>query len=217
MKTPNDAVSFSLLDKLLIQCNQALATLVGTPEHVRENPATNTDELPLTSSERKHSAGLMRVNHTGEVCAQALYHGQLVFAKTPDVVNMLQHAAEEEADHLAWCQQRLEQLDSHRSFLNPLWYGQSFMLGMVAGLAGDAWSLGFVAETERQVEQHLHSHLEKLPQKDHTSRAIVQQMKIDEAEHGANATQAGAKQLPGWMQVLMSGLSKVMTKSTYYF
>jgi len=169
----------------------------------------------LESSEREHAAGLMRVNHVGEVCAQALYQSQKLFARNPEVQEMFHHSGQEEMDHLAWCETRLHELGSHTSYLNPFWYAGSFAIGMIAGLAGDKWSLGFVAETEKQVENHLESHLEKLPQNDHRSRAIVDQMRLDEIEHGQAAVQAGGASLPRPVQQMMKAMSKIMTTSAY--
>jgi ubiquinone biosynthesis monooxygenase Coq7 len=157
----------------------------------------------------------MRVNHVGEVCAQALYQSQKLFARNPEIQEMLHHSGQEEMDHLAWCETRLHELGSHTSYLNPFWYAGSFAIGMVAGLAGDKWSLGFVAETEKQVENHLESHLEKLPQNDHRSRAIVDQMRLDEIEHGQAAVQAGGASLPRPVQQMMKAMSKIMTTSAY--
>jgi len=169
----------------------------------------------LEPTEREHAAGLMRVNHVGEVCAQALYQSQKLFARNPEIQEMLHHSGQEEMDHLAWCETRLQELGSHTSYLNPFWYAGSFAIGMVAGLAGDKWSLGFVAETEKQVENHLASHLEKLPQNDHRSRAIVEQMRLDEIEHGQAALQAGGISLPNPVQQIMKAMSKIMTMSAY--
>ena len=171
--------------------------------------------LNLDVAQRKHAAGLMRVNHVGEVCAQALYQSQKMLARDPEIQAMLEHSGQEEMDHLAWCETRLQELGSHPSYLNPFWYAGSFVIGMIAGLAGDRWSLGFVAETEKQVENHLESHLEKLPQEDLRSRAIVDQMRIDEIEHGQAALHAGGVALPEPIQKVMRGMSKVMTTAAY--
>jgi ubiquinone biosynthesis monooxygenase Coq7 len=169
----------------------------------------------LDVAERKHAAGLMRVNHVGEVCAQALYQSQKLLARDSQIQEMLEHSAQEEMDHLAWCETRLKELDSHTSYLNPLWYAGSFAIGLVAGLAGDKWSLGFVAETEKQVESHLESHLQKLPETDHRSRAIVEQMRVDEIAHGQAALNAGGESLPEPIQKMMQALSKLMTTTAY--
>jgi ubiquinone biosynthesis monooxygenase Coq7 len=158
----------------------------------------------------------MRVNHSGEVAAQALYHGQALTAKLPHVRLAMQHAAREEQDHLAWCEERLKELDSHTSLLNPLWYAMSFGIGALAGLAGDQYSLGFVAETERQVGAHLDEHLQALPENDARSRAILEQMHTDELHHREQALAAGAQELPESVKAVMGVVSKVMTKSSYF-
>lgn len=224
MNTPASR-NFSLPDRILSQCNDALYTLTVTPKAQRENPANQVKTNPdphspqttpcLTPAEKKHSAGLMRVNHTGEVCAQALYHAQALTARDRSLCQQMQLAAEEENDHLAWCAQRLADLDSRPSLSNPLWYATSFGLGCLAGWAGDAWSLGFVVETEHQVVAHLDSHLNKLPEHDNQSRAIVKQMRNDEAAHAATAQAAGANPLPRPVKALMSTLAKLMTWTTY--
>jgi ubiquinone biosynthesis monooxygenase Coq7 len=157
----------------------------------------------------------MRVNHVGEVCAQALYQSQKLLARDSQIQEMLDHSGREEMDHLAWCETRLKELGSHTSYLNPFWYAGSFAIGLLAGVAGDKWSLGFVAETEKQVENHLESHLEKLPQEDNRSRAIVDQMRIDEIEHGQAALHAGGAQLPEPIQKAMQAISKLMTTTAY--
>ena len=177
----------------------------------RPNPAVGVAEPGLTEQEKTHSAGLMRVNHVGEVCAQALYAAQSAFAKTPLTREQFQKAGEEEVDHLAWTADRLQELGSRTSLLNPLWYAGSFALGAVAAKLGDPVSLGFVVETERQVEAHLQSHLESLPQADLASRAVVAQMKADEAQHAAEAQKAGATPLPSPIPDAMRMAAKVMT------
>ena len=206
----------TLLDRFIIELDTALRSVVGGANAHRQPPGADVhSEVILESSEREHAAGLMRVNHVGEVCAQALYQSQKIFARNPEIQEMLHHSGQEEMDHLAWCETRLRELDSHTSYLNPFWYAGSFAIGMIAGLAGDKWSLGFVAETERQVENHLESHLEKLPQNDHRSRAIVDQMRLDEIEHGQAAVQAGGISLPRPVQLMMKVMSKIMTTSAY--
>ncbi|MEZ5490533.1 MAG: 2-polyprenyl-3-methyl-6-methoxy-1,4-benzoquinone monooxygenase [Gammaproteobacteria bacterium] len=206
----------SPVDKLLVQFDQALRTLVpGSSQAGRDNPALTRVETELDDKQRRHAAGLMRINHTGEVCAQALYQGQALTARLDDVRESMAHAASEEVDHLAWCEQRLTELDSRPSALNPLWYTLSFGLGAAAGLAGDKWSLGFVAETENQVCRHLQDHLEKLPGDDQKSRAILEQMIIDERQHGETAKQAGGADLPFPVRQAMAGLSQVMKKTVY--
>lgn len=183
----------------------------------RKNPAVGITAEDLTHDEKKHAAGLMRVNHSGEVCAQALYLGQSLVAKSSAIKKALKHSAEEEVDHLFWCQERVHALGAEVSYLNPLWFAGSFMLGMLAGLAGDRWNLGFLAETEHQVEKHLQSHREKLPTKDLQSLAIVHQMQIDEAKHAKIAVQHGAAELPSFVKKLMQGMSKLMTHSAYWW
>jgi len=206
----------ALLDRFIIELDTALRSVVGGANARRQTPGVDVhSEVVLESSEREHAAGLMRVNHVGEVCAQALYQSQKIFARNPEIQEMLHHSGQEEIDHLAWCETRLRELDSHTSYLNPFWYAGSFAIGMIAGLAGDKWSLGFVAETEKQVENHLESHLEKLPQNDHRSRAIVGQMRLDEIEHGQAAVQAGGISLPRPVQLMMKVMSKIMTTSAY--
>jgi ubiquinone biosynthesis monooxygenase Coq7 len=158
----------------------------------------------------------MRINHCGEVCAQALYQGQALTAKLPDVREKMEQAAAEENDHLQWCSDRLEQLDSHKSLFNPLWYASSFTIGAVAGILGDKWSLGFVAETEKQVVKHLESHLKKLPKNDLQSKCIIEQMRDDELHHATVAIEAGGADLPAPVKTLMNGMAKVMTKSVYW-
>ena len=170
---------------------------------------------PLDDKAARHVAGLMRINHTGEVCAQALYQGQALTAKLPQVREAMEQSAEEEIDHLAWCEQRIRQLGSHTSVLNPLFYGMSFGIGAVAGLISDKVSLGFVAATEDQVCKHLNEHLEQLPAEDEKSRAILEQMRIDEAHHAESALQAGGFRFPAPVKFGMSLMAKVMTKSTY--
>jgi ubiquinone biosynthesis monooxygenase Coq7 len=207
---------FSPFDHAIINLDQGLRTLFGKPEVTeRANPAADSAESELSDSERKHAAGLMRVNHTGEVCAQALYQGQALTARKSDVRQTMQRAAQEENDHLDWCDLRLKELDSHKSLLNPLWYGGSLAIGAIAGVAGDKWSLGFVVETERQVEKHLDEHLVDLPAQDERSRVIVAQMKEDEAHHADTALQAGGAELPGPIKQVMALTSKVMTKTAY--
>jgi len=206
----------SPLDGLLVQIDRALRTVaMDKPPHNRISPAKDTAEQTLTEQEKRHAAGLMRVNHTGEVCAQALYQGQALTAKLTAVRSEMEHAADEEIDHLAWCQERVTQLGSHTSLLNPLWYGLSFGIGATTGLISDRLSLGFVAATEDQVCQHLESHLEKLPANDNKSRAIVEQMLEDEAKHADAALNAGGLKFPSPIKGLMSIVSNVMTKTSY--
>lgn len=203
-------------DHLLMNLDNAITTLFGNPRgSSRENPAEQYDMHELSESDNAHVAGLMRVNHSGEVCAQALYQGQALTAKLPRVRASMEQAAREENDHLNWCDQRLTELDSHRSYLNPLWYTGSFVLGATAGLFGDKWSLGFVAETERQVVNHLQEHIQQVPGKDKRTHAILEQMKKDEAAHGTAALAAGAAELPSPLKHLMTLTSKLMTSLAY--
>jgi len=203
-------------DRLIIEFDTALRSVFGGANAQRPIPtSTGNSDMELDAVERKHAAGLMRVNHVGEVCAQALYQSQKLVARNPEIQKMLNHSGQEEMDHLAWCETRLKELGSHTSFLNPFWYAGSFAIGLIAGLAGDKWSLGFVAETEKQVENHLQSHLETLPENDQQSRAIVQQMRLDEIEHGKEAIEAGGVVLPPVIQKLMQASSKFMTSTAY--
>ncbi len=208
--------NLDLLDRCLVQFDQALRSCVpGSSNARRASPASSESEMELTETDRKHAAGLMRINHTGEVCAQALYQGQAATAKLSDVRQSMEEAALEEVDHLAWCEERLQQLDSRPSLLNPLWYTLSYGMGAVAGLAGDKWSLGFVAETEDQVCEHLEEHLDQLPENDGKSRAILEQMISDEKHHGESARDAGGADLPAPIKQAMTAMSQVMKKTTY--
>ena len=203
------------IDRLLGDAQRALETVLGAPPAQRANPAASEAEIVLEEDERRHAAGLMRINHVGEVCAQALYCGQAAVARDEATRAHLLEAAQEETDHLAWCNQRLQELDSRPSLLNPLWYAGSYAIGALAGLRGDGWNLGFVAETERQVEAHLDRHLQRLPAADQRSRAILQVMKADEARHAANAENAGARILPQPVPLLMATASKLMKTVAY--
>ncbi|QWE26874.1 2-polyprenyl-3-methyl-6-methoxy-1,4-benzoquinone monooxygenase [Polynucleobacter sp. AP-Ainpum-60-G11] len=206
----------ALIDRFIIEFDTALRSVVGGAHAHRPTPGSDIQSTALLDvKEREHAAGLMRVNHVGEVCAQALYQSQKLVARNPEIRQMLDHSGQEEMDHLAWCETRLQELGSHTSYLNPIWYAGSFAIGLAAGLAGDKWSLGFVAETEKQVENHLESHLQKLPIEDERSRAIVDQMRIDEIEHGQAAISAGGAALPEPIQKLMQAMSKVMTSTAY--
>lgn len=207
---------YNKIDKLIHSFDQALRSLVpGATTAQRLNPATEAN-APLAVSESRHVAGLMRINHSGEVCAQALYHGQALTAKLPHVRLEMQHAALEEQDHLAWCEDRLKELDSHTSVFNPVWYSLSFGMGALAGLAGDRYSLGFVAETERQVSLHLEQHIRELPPQDQRSFNILQQMNIDELHHRDTALNAGGIDLPKPIKISMTAISKFMTKTSYF-
>ena len=206
----------SPIDRFILEFDTALRSVVGGANSQRPVPGPHSGHHSvLDAAERKHAAGLMRVNHVGEVCAQALYQSQKLVARNPDIQEMLNHSGQEEMDHLAWCETRLHELGSHTSYLNPLWYAGSFAIGLAAGLAGDKWSLGFVSETEKQVESHLESHLEKLPREDERSRAIVNQMRMDEIVHGQAAKDAGGVSLPQPIQKIMQMMSKVMTTTAY--
>ena len=208
---------FTPIDRLLINVDHALRTLFGRPQTTeRPNPATELDEAELTEEQRRHVARLMRINHTGEVCAQALYQGQALTAKLPDTRQRMERSAREENDHLAWCASRLEDLGDRKSLLNPLWYAGSFAMGAAAGLAGDKWSLGFVVETERQVEDHLDEHLEQVPSADQKTRTILEQMKADEVHHARIAHAAGGAELPAPIRSAMRLTSKVMTRTVYW-
>lgn len=207
---------YSAADRLLMQADAALRTLLpfsGQPS--RPNPAVLEADTELSQSEARHVAGLMRINHTGEVCAQALYQGQALTARLPGVRQAMERAADEEIDHLAWCEQRIRQLGSHTSVLNPLFYGLSFGIGASAGLISDRISLGFVAATEDQVCKHLDEHLQQLPATDEKSRSILEQMREDEAQHSAAALEAGGLRFPAPVKFGMSLVAKVMTKTTY--
>lgn len=208
--------SLSGLDLLLAEADRALKALGSSATASRPNPAGQPLDPPFDESERRHVAGLMRVNHSGEIAAQALYQGQALTAREAEVRETLRHAAEEEGDHLAWCEERLRELDSRPSLLNPLWYAGSFAIGALAGALGDRVSLGFVAETERQVEGHLDEHLQTLPRKDERSRRILEQMKEDETRHGESARAAGGSELPAPVRLLMKLTSRVMTRTAYW-
>lgn len=206
------------LDTLISEVDNALRTLFPPAQRprTRPSPAESLADTNLSTKEKKHVAGLMRVNHAGEVCAQALYQGQALTAQLTHIKKQMSDAAAEETDHLAWCEERLTELGSKPSVLNLLWYGGSIILGALAGLAGDKVSLGFVAETERQVAHHLHRHLKNLPAKDKKSHAILMKMKEDEEQHATTALNAGAIELPYFVKQLMRIVSKLMTKSSYY-
>jgi 3-demethoxyubiquinol 3-hydroxylase len=204
------------IDALLSAADGALRTLFATPRALRACPTVPGDDTILTEVEKRKAAALMRVNHVGEVCAQALYAAQSLTTRDPALKVHFEQAAREEADHLAWTQGRLDELGARPSALNPLWYAGAFGLGLIAGRLGDRASLGFLVETERQVEAHLQSHLEQLPAGDHASRAIVAQMKQDEAAHAALARQAGGIELPAPVRGLMRAASKVMTMTAHY-
>ncbi|MBN3726987.1 2-polyprenyl-3-methyl-6-methoxy-1,4-benzoquinone monooxygenase [Burkholderia sp. Ac-20379] len=206
-----------LFDELINEFDRGLRAIAGVSRMTRPVPLPDGDALPeLSAEERKHAAGLMRVNHVGEVCAQALYQAQKLSTSSPSLKALFEESAREEEDHLAWTMHRLTSLDSRPSLLNPLWFGGAMAIGLVAGRLGDKASLGFMAETERQVEQHLDSHLSELPAADSASRAIVEQMRDDEAKHGRTASDAGGAELPVPARWLMQAASKVMTRTAYY-
>jgi ubiquinone biosynthesis monooxygenase Coq7 len=210
-----DARQLTPLDRLIDDAQRALGTVFGSPRAARGNPAAAESDVVLDDDDRRHAAGLMRINHVGEVCAQALYCGQAAVARDPATRRHLLEAAQEETDHLAWCGDRLGELDSRPSLFNPLWYAGSYALGALAGLRGDGWNLGFVVETERQVEAHIEEHLQSLPAADARSRAILEVMKTDEARHAANAEAAGARFLPPPVPTLMAAASKLMKAVAY--
>lgn len=206
---------YSPLDRVLIEAQHALGTTLGSARAERANPAGELPQARLDATERRHAAGLMRINHTGEVCAQALYVGQAAVARDAATRAQLEHAAQEETDHLAWCADRLRELDSRPSLFNPLFYAGSYAIGLAAGLRGDGWNLGFVVETERQVEAHLEEHLATLPPGDERSRAILRTMKADEARHADEALAAGARTLPAPIPRLMALTSRLMKAVAY--
>ena len=208
--------NYSPIDRLIAAIDEGLRVSTGkAPEPFRDNPAGDLPPAEFSEDERAHVAGLMRINHTGEVCAQALYAGQAATARDDATREAMQQASDEEIDHLSWCEDRLEELDSQPSILNPLWYAGSFAIGAVAGIAGDAWSLGFVKETENQVEAHLEDHLEKLPEGEARSQAILDQRKVDEAKHAEMAAHAGAKDLPEPVQKAMGVAAGIMKALVY--
>ena len=207
---------YTPIDRLIMGFDNALRMATGqTDEARRASPAESIPEVVMEEKQRRHAAGLMRINHAGEVCAQALYAGQAVTARNPAVQADMQQAASEEIDHLNWCKQRLEELESRPSLLDPFWYAGSFAIGAAAGLAGDGWSLGFLKETENQVEAHLEGHIRKLPPEDARSRAILDQMKIDEAKHARMAEDSGAFDLPRPVRRLMKLTAGAMKAIAY--
>jgi ubiquinone biosynthesis monooxygenase Coq7 len=206
----------SLVDKLITEVDSVMRTVTNRGNSAgRPSPSEGHTDAELSEQERQHVAGLMRVNHTGEVCAQALYQGQALTAKLPSVREEMQEAAAEEVDHLVWCEQRLRELGSHTSYLNPAWYGMSFAMGAIAGAIGDKVSLGFVAATEERVCNHLRDHLQQLPDEDRKSQLILQQMLEDEQRHGENALQAGGTDFPRPVKDAMTTVSQLMTRTSY--
>lgn len=209
--------NYTPFDQLIMSADTALRTLFGEPIITeRGYPADDISDAEFSDQDKKHIAGLMRVNHCGEVSAQALYQGQSLTSRNSQIREKLRQAALEENDHLDWTKNRLQELGSNTSILNPLWYGGSFAIGAFAGAIGDKWNLGFLAETEHQVVEHLESHLNKLPGGDLRSRAILEQMKTDELKHATTAIEQGAAELPPPVKKLMAAMSKVMTGSAYY-
>jgi 3-demethoxyubiquinol 3-hydroxylase len=204
------------LDNLIIEFDKGLRTLFSRAQTVRPFPDAGLPEPELDEKEKKHAASLMRINHTGEICAQALYQGQALTARDPEVQGKLMQASQEETEHLAWTSKRVYELGSHLSILNPLWYTGSLALGAFAGLLGDKWNLGFLAETEHQVGGHLQSHLASLPQQDEKSRAVVLQMYVDETRHSEMAKDMGGAELPAPIKLAMKATSKLMTKTVYW-
>lgn len=206
----------SLVDRIISEADSVMRTITNRGHSAgRPSPSDGHRDTEMSEQERRHVAGLMRVNHTGEVCAQALYQGQALTARLPTVRDEMQQAAAEEIDHLVWCEERLRELGSHTSYLNPAWYGMSFALGAVAGAIGDSVSLGFVAATEERVCNHLKDHLKELPEDDNKSRLILQQMLEDEERHGHNALEAGGTDFPRPVKDAMSTVAKLMTGSSY--
>jgi len=205
----------SLLDRLIEEFDRGLRTVAAANVAARPNPAGASPESVTDPAARRHAAGLMRVNHAGEIAAQALYHGQALTARNPAVRRSLLEAARDETDHLAWCEQRVRELGDRTSLLAPVWYTGSFAIGALAGLAGDRTSLGFVAETERQVIEHLESHLHELPPGDERSRRVVEQMQADEERHGSEARASGGRELPRPVRELMRRAARIMTGTAY--
>lgn len=203
-------------DRLIVTFDRGLRTVFGAATSVRPIPAEDLPEAELDDTQRKTAAALMRVNHTGEVCAQALYQGQALTARGSSAQTVLQRAADEETEHLAWTERRIEELGGRKSILNPLFYAGSFAMGAAAGLLGDRWNLGFLAQTERQVVEHLDGHLRKLPPQDRKSRTILEEMRMDEARHATTALQHGGDELPLPARVLMRAASRIMTRTAYW-
>ena len=209
--------AYSFIDELIINLDKGVRTVFGNPESTgRLDPTASIEESELNEEERRMSEGLMRVNHAGEVCAQALYQGQALIARTALVREKMARSAWEENDHLLWCEARVKELNGHTSYLNPLWYLGSFSIGVLAGLVGDRWSLGFVAETEHQVLKHLQGHLLCLPPQDAKSRVIIEHMKEDEAHHATVAIETGAAELPLVVKRCMTACSRIMTSVAYW-
>ena len=204
------------LDQLIVHFDKGLRTLLAPAHSVRKHPDEDVPEAEMSDSDKRHAAALMRINHVGEVCAQALYQGQALTARNTQAREALEHAAWEEIEHLAWTERRIDELGGRRSLLNPLWYTGSLAIGVAAGVVGDRWNLGFLAETERQVCRHLDEHLGKLPPDDAKSRAVLAQMRDDEAQHATTAVKHGAAELPFPIRMAMKLSSKVMTSTAYW-
>lgn len=205
-----------MLDQAILEFDKALRTVFASAPTARTRPGAELPEAELSTEERRHAAALMRVNHVGEVCAQALYQGQALTSRNPATRQALVQAAWEETEHLNWTEKRIEELGGRKSLLNPLWYAGSLAMGVTAGICGDKWNLGFLAETERQVGAHLADHLQRLPEEDLRSRAVIEQMAIDEAEHAATAVGLGAAELPTPIKGAMRLTSRLMTSAAYY-
>jgi len=204
------------LDTLIINFDKGLRALFAPAQTVRPIPGADLPEGALNDADKRLAGALMRINHTGEICAQALYQGQALTARDPQTQQALEQAAWEETEHLAWCESRIQALGTHKSFLNPVWYTGSLAIGALAGALGDKWSLGFLAETENQVGKHLEGHLQRLPPSDEKSRAVIEQMKLDEAKHAATALQHGGAELPLPVKLAMKLNAKVMTRTAYW-
>jgi 3-demethoxyubiquinol 3-hydroxylase len=206
----------NLSDQLILNFDRALRTVFASAQARRDSPATDAMEKPIEAEEKTQSIRLMRINHTGEVCAQALYQGQALTARNPEIRATLESSANEEQDHLAWCEDRLNELGGRKSLLNPLMYGGSFALGALSGLLGDRWNMAFLAETERQVEGHIGEHLDKLPASDAKSRAVLEQMRQDESAHAVTAQTHGAAEMPEPIKIAMRAASQLMKSTTYW-
>lgn len=204
-----------MLDQAIIEFDKAMRTVFAPARSVRPVPGEDVADVEMSATERAHAAALMRVNHVGEVCAQALYQGQSIMSRDPAIRDTLRQASQEETEHLAWTERRIAELGGRKSLLNPLWYGGALAIGLLAGRFGDRWNLGFLAETERQVEHHLKGHLDTLPAADQRSRAIVEQMKVDEADHAETAARLGAHALPAPAKAVMKLAARVMTTVSY--
>ena len=204
-----------MIDQLISEFDKGLRTVFAQAHTVRPYPDHHCAEASLSMQDKRHAAALMRINHSGEVCAQALYNGQALTARNPATETALRQASQEETEHLAWCEKRIRELGGSKSLLNPVWYAGSFALGALAGALGDKWNLGFLAETEQQVSRHIENHLERLPADDAKSRAVLEQMKIDELKHATTALHHGGAELPAPVKLAMKLASKVFTAATY--